>query len=115
MDPHTSMLRVHVVNDVGGQLVLRSSAIQRESERAIYLETALTPIGGYYPKRLFIKELDLIARNDEEALRFYLTQIQVRLADMEKNVADFRRRLEEGTERLRSLTEKAEAASKLRD
>lgn len=110
MDPDSdpSRSRLHVVNDLGNVVAVRSSAIQRESERAVYLEEALTPIGGYYPKRLFIKGVDLIARNEEEALRLYLTQIKIRLADMEKTVGEFRQRLEAGTEQLRRLTKKAE-------
>ena len=110
MDSDPATPRVYVVNDAGNRLVIRSAVIQRESARALYLEEALTPIGGYYPKRLFIKGSDLIARSEEEALRLYLQQIKIRLADMERTVGEFRQRLEDGTERLRALTEETAAA-----
>ncbi len=104
MDSDPATPRVHVVNDAGNRLVFRSALIQRESDRAVLLEAPLIPTGGYYLKRLFVKGVDLIARTEEEALRLYLEQVEDRLAEMEQTAADLRRRFQEGTERLRSLT-----------
>jgi hypothetical protein len=102
MEPEIGEQRVHVVQDAGREFLFKSSRIQRESETAIYLETALQPPNGYYRKRLLIKGIDLIPRSEDEALRIYLEQLRVRLEELEQTRDNLRRQLEEGTKRFRS-------------
>lgn len=101
MESESREPRVYVVHNEGDGLVFKSSRIHRESEMAVYLETALLPPGGYYVKRLLIKGRDPIARSEEEALRLHVEQLRMQLAEVEKSRDELLRRLEEAAGLLR--------------
>jgi hypothetical protein len=75
---------VYAVTELAGELKIRAARISRESSKAIFLADGIMLPDSLQTKRLLIKGLDLIARNETEAASEYLKYLHRKIQELER-------------------------------